>query len=84
MITKRKANTLNHGVEAQSSQMMSKEAVEWGLDTALMWFDSVADTCNLRWAVVTLVWLRFLWLRLKNSTSVTEGFHLMSHQMSEF
>lgn len=64
--------------------MMSKEAVEWGLDTALMWFDSAADTCNLHWAVLALVCLRFLWLRLKNSTSVTEGFHLTIHRMSEF
>lgn len=64
--------------------MMNMEAAEWGLDTGLMWFDSAADTCNLHWAVLALVWLRFLWLRLKNSTSVTEDFHLMSHQMSEF
>lgn len=63
--------------------MMSMEAAEWGLDTAVMWFDSVADTCNLRWAVLALAWLCFLWLGLKNSPSVTEDFHLMSHQMSE-
>lgn len=71
-------------VEAPSPQMMSKETFEWGLDTTLMWFDSEADTCNLHWAVLTLVWLCHLWLRLKNSTSVTEGFHSTSHQMSEF
>ncbi len=63
--------------------MMSMEAAEWSL-TALMWFDSAADTCNLHGAVLALVWLCFLWLRFKNSTSVTEDFHLMSHQMSEF
>ena len=27
---------------------------EWGLDTALMWRDSAADTCNLHWAVLAL------------------------------
>lgn len=71
-------------MEAPSPQMMSKEAIEFGLDTALMWCYSEADTCNLHWAVLALVWLCFLWLWLKNSTSVTEGFHFLSHQMSEF
>lgn len=80
----RETYILNHGVEAQGPQMMSLEAAEWGLDTALMWVDSGADTCNLRWAVLALLWLCFLWLRLKNSLCVTEDFHLMSHQMSEF
>lgn len=65
-------------------QMTSTEEVKWGLDTPLSWFDSAADTCNLRRAVVALPRRCFLWLWLKNSPSVTEYFQLMIHQMTEF
>lgn len=63
--------------------MMSREAVWWFFEETLMWFKSEGVTCNLRWPVLTLLWPYFLWLRLKNSSSMTEGFHFTSHQMSQ-
>lgn len=50
----------------------------------LMWFSSAADTCNLHWAVLLLLWLFFLWLGLTNKPSVTQDFHLVSHRISDY
>lgn len=60
---KRETCILTLEVESWGPRMMSMEADERGLDTAVMWFDSAADTCNLRWAVLALAWLRLLWFK---------------------